>query len=153
MLEEMPGQILQRIARKRSLASGQCVFQIGHPADAIFRVTSGEVQLYRYDLTGRQVLLHRAFGGDFFAEASLDAEHYHCTALCAQDSEIESFNSQQFRSLLVSNPSFQQFWITHLSTELRRQRANVERLSLKSASERVEHFLMTEGEPAGELTL
>jgi CRP-like cAMP-binding protein len=153
MVEDTPSQLLQRFARKRCFASGQNVFQLGHQAKAIFRVISGEVQLYRYDVSGHRVLLHRAFSGNFFAEASLNVEQYHCTAICARDSEVEVFNSARFRSLLDDSPSFQKFWIEHLSTELRRQRASVERLSLKSAADRVVHYLMTEGEPAGELKL
>ena len=153
MVEETPSQLLHRFARKRRFASGQNVFQLGHPAQAIFRVISGEVQLFRYDVSGHRVLLHRAFSGNFFAEASLNAGQYHCTAICARDSDVEVFNSARFRSLLEKSPSFQKFWIDHLSSELRRQRASVERLNLKSAADRVVHYLMTEGVPAGELTL
>ena len=44
-------------------------------------------------------------------------------------------------------------WIAQLSTELRRQRANTERLHLNLASERITHYLMTEGNPIGEIEI
>ncbi len=41
---------------------------------------------------------------------------------------------------------FRNRWITHLARELRKVRAHAERLSLKTARERVLHFIETEGE-------
>jgi CRP-like cAMP-binding protein len=41
---------------------------------------------------------------------------------------------------------FRNGWIAHLTRELRRVRANAERLSLRTARERVLHFIEAEGE-------
>ncbi len=153
MDESTPQALLHSMARARQFAAGQVVFHVGDRAEAVYRVVQGEVQLYRYDVEGQKILLHRAMSGDFFAEASLNTPRYHCTAVCPKASEVTLFDSARIRDLLSSNADFAAYWVNHLSTELRRQRASVERLSLKTAAQRVVHFLMTEGEPAGELML
>ena len=129
------------------------VFLSGQSVTHIFQVVTGEVHLYRHSYDGKRTLLFRAYDGDFFAEASLNSDKYHCTAVCKKNSSIQSFNAEKVRILLHENTDFSMAWIDHLSTELRRQRASVERLNLKSATERVIHYLMTEGSPIGELTL
>ena len=153
MDEISPQALLHSAGRTRRFSAGQTIFHAGDPADAVYQVLHGEVQLYRHDLAGHKILLHHAKNGDFFAEASLNANHYHCTAVCAKDSEVVRFDSAKIRDLLSGNPGFAAYWVNYLSSELRRQRASVERLSLNTAEQRLVHFLMTEGEPAGELML
>ena len=144
---------LLAIGKYRSLIDGDAVFQLGQRADAIFRVISGEVHLYRHGRDGKRVLLYRAYDGDYFAEASLNAAQYHCTAICASPTKLHVFNAKEMRNLLRKDAEFAAAWISRLSSELRRQRASVERLNLKSAVDRVSHYLMTECEPWGELQL
>jgi CRP-like cAMP-binding protein len=146
-------EALQRIGRRRRLAEGEAVFRQGQRADAIYRVITGEVHLLRHSRDGKTVLLHRASDGEFFAEASLDASHYHCTAMCIRPTELQMFAADRLRTLLQDDAGFAFAWISRLSSELRRQRAGVERLSLKSAADRLCHYLMTEGDPPGELQL
>jgi len=148
-----PLAALQHIARHRHLAGGEAVFRLGQPVEAVYRVLSGEVHLLRYGRDGRPVVLHRAGAGEYFAEASLDATCYHCTALCVGDTELESYSARRVRELLRSDTGFAAAWIARLSAELRRQRAAVERLNLRSAADRLSHFLMTEGDPPGTLQL
>jgi len=136
-----------------SLKHGEEVFQIGHQSQFIYQVSTGQVQLYRDDLNGNCIILHQAFSGHFFAEASINSEQYHCTAQCIGDTTLQKINIQSFRNLLQTNAEFSTAWINHLSTELRRQRASVERLSLKTAVEKITHFISTEGNADGSYTL
>jgi len=50
--------------------------------DAVYRVLEGEVCLTRFSPEGAEFVLYRARKGEFFAEASLFASHYHCDAIC-----------------------------------------------------------------------
>jgi len=131
----------------------QTVFRHGQTADRVFRVISGEVHLYRHDYAGKRVLIFRAYEGDYFAEASLYSKEYHCTALCVKPSRVQSYSAKKLLALLQSDSCFSISWIARLSSELRRQRATTERLHLKSAVDRVVHYLMTEGDPAGEIKI
>lgn len=146
-------KILDAIGKTRCFNEDESVFQIGQPATHIFQVITGEVHLYRHSGEGQRVLLFRAYAGDYFAEASLNSATYHCTAVSKTPSSILFFNADEVRLLLQENSQFAMAWITRLSNELRRQRASVERLNLKAAADRVIHYLLTEGQPMGEVTL
>ena len=46
----------------------------------------------------------------------------------------------------LAEERFRNLWVTHLARELRRVRAQAERLSLKTAEERIIHYVETEGD-------
>ena len=46
----------------------------------------------------------------------------------------------------LATDAFRAKWIGHLARELRKARTHAERLSLKTARERIVHFIETEGE-------
>lgn len=73
----------------RTLPRDALLFRQGDPALAIFRVASGTMRLERGTADGRRVVLHTARTGEFFAEASLFAESYHCDAVAVAASRVE----------------------------------------------------------------
>lgn len=110
----------------------------------MYFVLSGEVHLVRQSLTGSEVVLQRAHQG-FLAEASLDQAAYHCDAVAVLPATLLMLPRKQFSEAL-NNESFRSQWIAHLARELRRVRAQSERMSLKSAQERIIHYIETEGD-------
>lgn len=106
-------------------------------------VVSGEVHLVRQSLAGAQVVLQRARKG-FLAEASLDQAAYHCDAVAVLPSELVTLPRKAFLEALAVD-AFRSRWIAHLARELRRVRAQAERMSLKTAQERIVHYIETEG--------
>lgn len=83
--------------------------------------------------------------GGFFAEASLNSKAYHCDAIAAERSSLLRFPVQAFRLALAEDAGFMDAWMTHLAREVRKLRAQCERLSLNSAADRVLHYLESEG--------
>jgi CRP/FNR family transcriptional regulator, dissimilatory nitrate respiration regulator len=148
-----PLDMMQEISENRILKKGEFVFLQGSEANSIFKVNEGEVHLYRYSQFGKKILLHRAYSSDYFAEASLNSSHYHCTAKCIKDTEIQVINADKMLKLLNSSSEFSSAWISILSSEVRRQRANVERLNINSAEERLKHYLMSEADARGRIIL
>lgn len=98
----------------------------------------------RRSRAGGEVILQRTRRG-FFAEASLESGAYHCDAVAVQPSEVLRIPLNATRKALDDDPAFRRAWVAHLSRELRRSRAQGERLALKSARERILHYLETEG--------
>lgn len=114
-------------------------------------VLSGELQLIRHTPNGSDIVLQRSRGG-FVAEASLDATSYHCDVIAATDGQVLMFPRAAFQAALESDPTFNQAWIRLLAREVRRLRAESERRSLKSAAERILHYIESEGSD-GEIAL
>jgi hypothetical protein len=70
--------LLEAGSTVRVLAPGELLFRQGDRAAAIYKVESGRLRLIRRTVDDHLVILHTARRGEFFAEASLFAEAYHC---------------------------------------------------------------------------
>jgi CRP-like cAMP-binding protein len=64
--------------------------------------------------------------------------------VAAEDGRLLQFPFPAFRAALDADPAFNRAWIGLLTREVRRLRAQCERLSLNGAAERVQHYLETE---------
>lgn len=142
-LAHVPESLRQR-AEPWDLKAGEQLFRIGDSVHAVFTVIDGEVRLVRRALNGTEVVLQRSREG-FFAEASLSSRTYHCDAVAAEKSTLLRFPVQAFRSALADNAGFREAWMIHLAREVRKLRAQCERLSLHSAADRVLHYIESEG--------
>jgi CRP-like cAMP-binding protein len=133
----------RRSARQLTLMPGQRLFLRGDRVVAMHFVRSGEVHLMRHAVDGTTVVLQRVSVG-FLAEASLDQPRYHCDAIAARPSELIAIPRRRFAEALETE-TFRQRWTEHLARELRDARAQAERLSLKSAEQRIIHYVETVG--------
>ncbi|MGE0035527.1 MAG: Crp/Fnr family transcriptional regulator [Xanthobacteraceae bacterium] len=133
----------RRAARAVHLPKSARLFSRGDRPGAMYFVVSGEVHLVRLSPTGSEIVLQRARQG-FLAEASLDQAAYHCDAVTVLPSELLMLPRKTFLEALAAD-GFRSRWIAHLARELRRVRAQAERLSLRTAQERIVHYLETEG--------
>lgn len=143
VLEVIPRE-LQGATRIRTFEKGELLDGRGQPPEAMLYVLSGEIRLVRYALSGAEIVLQRSRGG-FIAEASLDAQAYHCDVVAAADSRLLLFPRPAFQAALENDSVFNQDWIRLLAREVRRLRAQSERLSLNSAAERILHYIEAEG--------
>ncbi|MEY2653746.1 MAG: hypothetical protein RLZZ524_774 [Pseudomonadota bacterium] len=130
---------------QRSYEAGAAVFRAGAPARHVYHLTEGRVRLVRYGRAGEEAVIHVARPGEFFAEASLHGDRYHCTAVAVVPSTLAAIPSAGLAALLAEDPGVMQAWVAILSSQLRRARSRVERLCLRSAAERIEHLLLCEG--------
>jgi CRP/FNR family transcriptional regulator, dissimilatory nitrate respiration regulator len=133
------------LARTRVLGAGEVVFRAGTAARHVHFLASGRVTLSRFGPGGEEVAIHAALPGEFFAEASLHGERYHCTAVVVRPAVVESIPSAELKALLRSDGEFALQWLAIVSRQLRQARSRIERLSLKGASARIRHLLLTEG--------
>src|SRR5215467_360088 len=78
----------------RALAPGELLFRQGDPAAAIYKVESGRLRLIRRTVDDHLVILHTARRGEFFAEASLFADAYHCDAVAAAQSIVRVYQKE-----------------------------------------------------------
>lgn len=142
---------LRMHARLLNALPRETLFRIGDPIRYVFLVISGEVRLIRLDRNGGEVILQRSRGG-FIAEASLDSRAYHCDAVASEPTTILAFPASAFRSALEEDSTFRKAWQSQLAKEVRKLRAQCERLSLHNAADRITHYIESEG-AEGVLTL
>jgi len=124
--------------------AGETLFRLGGRPRLMLFVVAGEVRLVRRTAGGADVVLQRARAG-FVAEASLDSSRYHCDIEAVADSRLIGFPVEQFRESLARDAAFREFWMRRLAMEVRKLRAQCERLSLRGAAERIAHYVEAEG--------
>jgi CRP/FNR family transcriptional regulator, dissimilatory nitrate respiration regulator len=135
---------LRASAEHVAAAGGQVLFRAGTRPRRIFWVLHGEIRLLRRSRSGAEIVLQRAASG-FVAEASLNSPVYHCDAVAAVSSKLLAFPVDRFRQALADDEKFREFWMRRLAREVHALRSQSERLALRSAAERIEHYIASEG--------
>lgn len=120
------------------------LFKQGKKPVQLLFVSRGEVVLQRLGIQGETVILQRTRKG-FIAEASLHSARYHCDAVVTRSGELVSIPLEAIKRTLSSDPAFAIRWIAMLNQEIKRLRAQCERLSKKGVKERLLHLIESEG--------
>ncbi|MDA9420941.1 Crp/Fnr family transcriptional regulator [Bradyrhizobium sp. CCBAU 53380] len=132
----------RRGVRLLEVPAAATLFASDATPERIFYVLAGEVWLVRRSRSGERIVLHRSRNG-FIAEPSLFDFKYDCEAVAIEPSQLVSIPRKEFveslRDGLGGHFSFQ--WVQYLLRELRTSRAKAERLSLKTAAERIIHYI------------
>ena len=70
LLEDREREDLATRLEVERFAADTSIFQIGDPGDAVYIISSGEVEIFFRNDTGEQITLERSCKGDFFGEIS-----------------------------------------------------------------------------------
>lgn len=135
---------IQALCGSAACARGELLFKQGKKPSQMFYVTRGEVVLQRSGRQGAIVVLQRTRRG-FIGEASLDSVRYHCDALVTMSGEVVAIPLVAVKRALAADSAFAGRWIAMLNQEVKRLRAQCERLSMKGVKERLLHLIETEG--------
>jgi CRP-like cAMP-binding protein len=125
----------------RSLAPGEPLFRQGDAAAAIYKVESGRLRLIRRTVDDHLVILHTARRGEFFAEASLFADAYHCDAVAAAQSTVRVYQKEIVINALRTDPALAEAFMARLARQLQELRARMELRNIRSARDRVLQYL------------
>jgi CRP/FNR family transcriptional regulator, dissimilatory nitrate respiration regulator len=136
--DSLPPQ-LEATSTVRNLAAGELLFRQGDPA--VYRLESGRLRLVRRTVDDHLVILHTARGGEFFTEAALFAETYHCDAVAAAPSRVRVYPKAKVIEALRIDPVLAKAFMARLARQLQELRARMELRNIRSAKERVLQYL------------
>jgi CRP-like cAMP-binding protein len=125
----------------RKLKSGEALFRLGDKTAGLCEVISGRVRLARVDRTGREIVLHVAGPGDTIAEASLFSPHYHCDAIANTPAVVRIYPKQAVLLAFEQDRKAAQAFAATLARQVMNLRTRIEQRNIRSARERVRHFL------------
>ena len=117
----------------RVLTPGELLFRQGDPAAAIYKVESGRLRLIRRTVDDHLVILHTARRGEFFAEASLFADAYHCDAVAAAASSVRVYPKQMVMEAMRTAQALAEAFMARLARQLQELRARMELRNIRSA--------------------
>jgi CRP/FNR family transcriptional regulator, dissimilatory nitrate respiration regulator len=132
---------LQAAAIDRKLKSGEALFRIGDKTAGFFEVIAGRVRLSRVDSSGREVILYVAGPGETIAEASLFAPAYHCDAIASTDALVRTYPKAAVLAVFENDPKSARAFTATLAHQVMDLRTRIEQRNIRSARERVRHFL------------
>jgi uncharacterized membrane protein len=107
-------------------APGQIIFNYGDPGDAIYVISSGEVEVFFKNDTGERIVLEVSSRGDFFGELSmLDNGTRSASVMAIQQTQTLRLDRDDLEKFLELRPKAA---MDLLAAMARRQRVTVERL-------------------------
>ncbi|HYA29580.1 MAG TPA: Crp/Fnr family transcriptional regulator, partial [Acidobacteriota bacterium] len=124
------------------LKAGEGLFRLGTKAVGLYEVIAGRVRLSRVDRSGREIVLHIAGPGETLAEASLFSPQYHCDAIANTNAIVRIYPKREVLAAFEKNPKAAQAFSEMLAHQVMRLRTRIEQRNIRSARERVRHFLM-----------
>ena len=124
------------------LKSGETLFRLGSKAVGLYEVIVGRVRLSRVDRSGREIVLHVAGPGETLAEASLFSARYHCDATANTDAIVRIYPKREVLAAFEQNPKAAQALTETLAHQVMSLRTRIEQRNIRSARERVRHFLV-----------
>ena len=106
--------------------AGETIFNYGDPGDAIYVISSGEVEVFFKNDTGERIVLEVATRGDFFGELSmLDRGTRSSSVVATQETQALRLDRADLEKFLLLRPSAAMDLLTAMG---RRHRETVERL-------------------------
>jgi CRP-like cAMP-binding protein len=126
---------------ERALEAGQSLFRQGARTLGLYEVVRGKVRLARFDRSGREVVLYSASAGETIAEASLFSSTYHCEAVATTDAVVRLYPKALVLAELEGNPQAARAFMAMLARQVMNLRTSLEQRNIRSARERVRHYL------------
>ncbi len=133
----------------RKLKSGDVLFRLGDKTAGLYEVLAGRVRLSRVDRGGREIILFVAGAGDTIAEASLFSPAYHCDAIASSDATVRLYPKAAVLASFDKDPKVAQTFTATLARQVMNLRTRLEQRNIRSARERVRHFLTLNTEADG----
>ena len=128
-------------AIERRLKPGQTLFRAGTRSAGLYEVVSGVVRLIRVDRSGREAVLQTASAGETLAEASLFSSAYHCDAIAAAEAVVRLYPKNSVLAALQRDPEIAKSFAAMLARQVMALRTRLERRNIRSARDRVRHYL------------
>jgi CRP/FNR family transcriptional regulator, dissimilatory nitrate respiration regulator len=139
-IDQLPST-LQAVATHQTLSIGDVLFHRNEESQAIYAIKSGQVRLLHYTESGQSISHYVVYAGELCAEIALFLDAYTCSAVVEEPTQVLAFPKQAFLNALQQNPDFAIAFMMQLSYRLHTTKVMVELRSIRSAQERVLHYL------------
>jgi CRP-like cAMP-binding protein len=143
----------EQALEKRSLARNQVLFRQGDNVSAIYFVETGRLRLERRTYDGRTLVLGTTPAGEFFVEAALFSETYHCDAAATEPSRVRIYPKARVLNALRTDPASAMSFLELMAHQIMGLRQRLELMKVRSANDRVMLYLELHAGPDGTVIL
>lgn len=146
---------LRRVAARAERVSvdiGDTLFSSGDPADRFFLVVKGQVKLYRQSGGSKEKIIEIVGAGATFAESFvfLNPPRYGVSCAALVPTELIAIDAPDFTAMLRGSVETCMTLLGGLSQRLRGLIAEIDRLSLQTATCRIAGFLLERAPPGSD---
>jgi CRP-like cAMP-binding protein len=134
---------------RRSLARNEALFRQGEKVTAIYFVEAGRLRLERRTFDGRILVLGTTLSGNFFVEAALFADIFHCDAVATEPSQVRIYPKAAVLKALRADPAHAMSLLSLVAHQVIELRHRLEIMKVRSARERVMLYLDLNAGPDG----
>src|SRR5258707_2431786 len=135
--------------QRRSLARNETLFRQGDKVAAIYFVEAGGLRLERRTFDGRLLILDVTPAGQFFVEAALFSESFHCDAVATEPSRVRVYHKPVLLTALGADPTSALSFLKLMAHQIFDLRQRLEVMKVRSAEERVMLYLDLNAGPDG----
>ncbi len=125
----------------RKLKAGEALFHLGDRTGGFYEVIAGRVRMTRVDRSGHETVLYVSRAGETLAEASLFSPAYHCDAIASTDAVVRVYPKAAVLDALAKDAKAAQSFTAALARQVMGLRTRIEQRNIRSARERLRHFL------------
>jgi CRP-like cAMP-binding protein len=126
---------------RRSLTRNELLFRQGDEVAAIYFVETGRLRLERRTYDGRLLILGTTSAGEFFAEAALFANTFHCDAVAAEPSRVCVYPKAMVLNSLRTDPASAMSFMSLIAHKVIELRQRLELMKIRSAKDRLMLYL------------
>ncbi len=131
----------EQAIERRSLASNETLFRQGDKVTAIYFVEAGRLRLERRTFDGRLLILGITPAGQFFVEAALFSDSFHCDAVATEPSRVRIYPKTALLTALSADPTSALSFLKLMAHQIFDLRQRLEVMKVRSAEERVMLYL------------
>ncbi len=134
---------------RRSLARNEVLFRQGDKVTAIYFIEAGRLRLERRTFDGRLLVLGTTAAGEFFVEAALFSDIYHCDAVATEPSQLRVYPKAVVLNALRADSTSAMSFLALMAHQVMGLRQRLELMKVRSAKERVMLYLDLNAGPDG----
>jgi CRP/FNR family transcriptional regulator, dissimilatory nitrate respiration regulator len=143
----------QAALERRSLARNEVLFRQGDKVTAIYFIEEGRLRLERRTFDGRLLILGTTSANEFFVEAALFSEIFHCAAVAAEPTRVRIYPKTAVLDALRTDPASAMSFLKLVAHQIIELRQRLELMKVRSAKERVMLYLDFNTGPGGMVRL
>ena len=139
----------QQALERRTLARNEVLFRQGDKVAAIYFVEAGRLRIERRTFDGRVLILGTTPADEFFVEAALFADIFHCDAVATEPSRVRIYPKSAVLDALRTDPASAMPSLARVAHQVIELRQQLELMKIRSAKDRVMLYLDFHAEPDG----
>ena len=139
----------EQTLERRSLARNEVLFRQGDRVTAIYFIETGRLHLERRTFDGRSLIVGTTPAGEFFVEAALFADIFHCDAVATEPSRIRVYPKAAVLNALRTDSASAMSFLALMAHQVIELRQQIELMKVRSAKDRVMLYLDLHAGPDG----